>query len=186
MAEQNLVVPAKKLVTLSSRPEKKLADSLQIINIRNFNDLAEHDLVRSPSILSAMLEAGQRVTEAALRSGGPFRPIPGRIRQDLGRFNAFVSAIPQVTYVESRTFWRVFRELEPAAIPDWKLGFTLPVAKLIITFKFKDITIEQGGTLEVDSTVDHIRCFDLLIKQGGSLKVNGSALFIKAHSIKGL
>lgn len=178
LPHSSLVIAAGGRVALSGSPtQPELAGRLNKIQIKTLNDLAAKQIVNSPSSLPAMLESARNATKKAMHSG--------KTSPDQQRFKDFVGGAPQASWADKSLFWGVFSRIEPKAALTWELGKALPFPYALNLYHFDDITIEGKGTLQVESTVNALRCRNLVIKKNGVLRSGATQLTVKAYRLQG-
>ena len=195
---EDLVVPEGTNVVLDENPPQHLAESFQRVHLRTLGDLVDNEVISSDDSLNSLLEAAKNATRSALESRSTYVPavrVPGTLRPDLRRYGSYSAATGSIHPGERDTFWRVAREIEPAALAnvtrDTPLAGVLTsaqAAKLSTIFKylFQDVTVQSNGTLTITAAVQHFTCGNLLIERYGRILVQGSGVKISAFSIQGI
>ena len=182
----DLVVKENDSVELDAEnPAPSLASAAKREQINSLSDLVRLEFV-SKTDLAKMLEAGKEATQEALANMGARPPlISGTRRPDLGRFSGYINRLAELNPVETKQVWKLLRAVEPARLSTLKVDQSLQMSTWWKQFFFNDVTVKAGASLIVKSGTRLLRAHDIVIEHNARIIVEGSALSIRANSIRG-
>lgn len=190
---KDLIVKQGTQVILDEKPPQTIAGALQRVTINKLQDLVDVGAVRSRDALDKLLSAAKEATSSAIRSRETYRPmvtVPGTTLPDLRRFGAFRAAAPEVHDSDTQIFWRLARDMPPAALATVTAATDVSSMvstrlRSILKYLFNDVEVQSNSVLTLAPTIHVFQCGNLTIRTGGKIVIQGSGIVIKAFSIQG-